>query len=282
MFPYMRAAMKKFGTFSVTTHAASASFFIILSTFPLTALLVTLLQFLPLTYTDLMELIGLLVPETILPVVDYVLYQIFNTNATAIISVTGVVALWSASRGVYSVLIGLQGILGGSEERSYVYRRGMSILYTFALLIALVFTLVLQVFGEGIVDFLVYNHILNSGFLSVMPLRHLFVVCGLSVIFALVFAVFPARRIHLRHTILGAVLTAVAWVLFSQLFSLYVSLGGGSQFYGSVVLVIMTVMWLYVCMIILFCGGVVCRICVDGALTMENFKKIFQFSADSK
>lgn len=278
LFPHMQAAMKKFGTFAVTTHAASASFFIILSIFPLAALLVTLLQFLPLTYTDLMEMIELLIPESILPVVDYVLYQIFNTNATAIISISGVAALWSASRGVYSVLIGLQGILGGSEQRSYFYRRSMAILYTFALLIALIVTLVLQVFGEGIADFLVEQHILSVRLLSVLTLRHVFVIGGLSLMFALIFAVFPARRIHLRHTILGAVLTAVAWVLFSQLFSLYVNLGGGTQFYGSMVLVIMTMLWLYVCMIILFCGGVVCRICVDGALTMANLKKIFQFS----
>lgn len=274
----MRVASKKFATFDVTTHAASASFFIILSIFPLATLMVTLLQFLPLTYSDLLETIGLLIPESILPVVDYVLYQIFNTNATAIISITGVMALWSASRGVYSVLIGLNVILGGEERRTYFYRRSMSILYTFALLIGLIITLVLQVFGEGIADFLVYHHILDSYLLSVISLRYVFVVGTLSLIFALMFAVFPARPVHLRHTVLGAVLTAIAWVLFSELFSIYVNLGGGTQFYGSMVLVIMTMLWLYFCMVILFCGGVVCRISVEKALTWKNLKNIFRIS----
>lgn len=282
MFPYMRAALRKLGTYQVTTHAASASFFIVLSMFPLAVLLVTLIQFLPLTYTDLMELVSLVVPESLVPVVDYVFYETFRSNATAMISITGVVALWSASRGVYSILTGLNVIFGTTEIRSYPYRRVTAIVYTFFFLIALIITLVLQVFGGNIVDFLVDNHIIGSGLLAAMELRYVFTIGMLAMLFMLVYAVFPARRVHLRHAIPGALFSSVGWVLFSALFSFYVNHGGGTMFYGSTVLVMMTLLWLYSCMIILFYGGVLCRIYMDGAMTLENFVKILQFSEKTK
>lgn len=282
MFPNLRAGLRQLRVMQVSTHAASTSFFIILSVFPLALLLVTLLQFLPLTYADLMELVSFVVPESLVPVVDYILYETFRSNATALISLTGVVALWSASRGVLGIITGLNAIFGDSENRSYLYRRGTAIVYTFALLIALILTLVLQVFGEGVADFLVDSHIIGKELLAALELRYVFTVGILAMIFMLMFAVFPARRIHIRHAIPAGLFSAAGWVLFSALFSLYVNHGGGSMFYGSLVLVMMTMLWLYSCMLILFYGGVLCRICAEGQCTWANFVKILQIWEKTK
>ena len=65
----------------------------------------------------------------------------------AVVSVSALGALWSASRGVYGVLLGLNAIYGVRENRGYWYTRSISVLYTFALLMVLLLTLVLNLFG---------------------------------------------------------------------------------------------------------------------------------------
>ena len=54
----------------------------------------------------------------------------------------------------------------------------------------------------------------------------------------------------------GAVLAAVGWLIFSKLFSLYVSyFSNYSNIYGSVYAIALGMLWLYICLSILFYGG---------------------------
>lgn len=77
--------------------------------------------------------------------------ELYTSNVLAVVSVTVLVALWSASRGVFGILNGINSILGSDEYRSYLRRRMTAIFYTFLLILALFFTLGLQVFGRRLV-----------------------------------------------------------------------------------------------------------------------------------
>ena len=72
----------------------------------------------------------------------------------------------------------------------------------------------------------------------------------------------------------GALAASVGWVAFSFLFSIYVNYGGGSRFYGSMAIALLSLLWLYFCMSILFYGAVLCRLSQQGRLSfryMKNF-----------
>ena len=63
-------------------------------------------------------------------------------SSGAIISISAVTALWSASRGVYSIVSGLNSVYDVKETRSYIKTRLLALFYTFAFLIILVALLV--------------------------------------------------------------------------------------------------------------------------------------------
>ena len=79
----------------------------------------------------------------------------------------------------------------------------------------------------------------------------------LPLLFWAILCVFPNRRIPLLRALPGAAGASLGWLVFSSLFSVYVQhFGSYSVFYGSLAGIAMAMLWLYVCMSILFYGGV--------------------------
>ena len=263
-----------FQGFDVSTYASSSSFFMILSLFPMLALILTLLRYLPFHFQDLLNVMASVFPEPLMPLAEKILTDLYSVNALAVISVTALVTIWSASRGVFGILLGLNAILGTKEHRGYFRRRITAIGYTLLLIAALLVTLILQVFGQKLIALLTQW---DSSWLDVISsmfrLRNVFTIAMLTLLFMLVFAVFPARKMHLKDVVAGSLFTAVGWVGFSSLFSIYVNYGSFA-FYGSMAIAILSMLWLYICVYILFLGGVICLLSADNNLNLKYLKKI--------
>lgn len=277
MYQKIRQISRYLSSFDLSTYAASASFFIILSIFPLLTLVLSLLRFLPLTLQDLMNVMSNVLPEIVVKVAGYLMNDLYTSNVLTVVSVTVLVALWSASRGVFGIINGINTILGSDENRSYLRRRLTAIFYTFLLILALFLTLGLQVFGKSILSMIAdWDLRLFSMVSKLVQLRFVFTTGILSLLFMMIFAVFPAKRMHLRNVVPAAVLTAVGWLVFSYLFSIYVDYGGGSRFYGSMAMLVLSLLWLYICMCILFFGGVLCKLSEEGKLNLKTARLFFQ------
>ena len=203
--------------------------------------------------------------------------DLYTSNVLTVVSVTVLVALWSASRGVFGIINGINTILGSDENRSYLRRRLTAIFYTFLLILALFLTLGLRVFGKSILSMIAdWDLRLFSMVSKLVQLRFVFTTGILSLLFMMIFAVFPAKRMHLRNVVPAAVLTAVGWLVFSYLFSIYVDYSGGSRFYGSMAMLVLSLLWLYICMCILFFGGVLCKLSEEGKLNLKTARLFFQ------
>lgn len=273
----IHALFRYLNGFHVSLYAANASFYIVMAAFPMLALLLTLLRFLPFTEADLLGMVSPLLPEALIPVVRFIVDDLRSVNAAAAIFVTAIFALWSASRGVFGILTGLNEILGSAENRSYLHRRMTAIFYTFLLALSILLTLGIQVFGEKLLSLLALHH---SRYLKlaaqVLRSRYWFSGGLLTLEFMLIFAVFPARRMHLCNVVWGALFSSVGWMVSSALFSVYVNLGGGSRFYGSMTLLLLTMLWLYICVSILFYGGVICRLSIESRCSLRALRSFFK------
>ena len=65
----------------------------------------------------------------------------------------------------------------------------------------------------------------------------------------------------------GAVLACVGWLTFTRLFSFYVErFSHYSNVYGSVYAVALSMLWLYCCLSIVFYGGALNRLLMDGEM----------------
>lgn len=238
-------------------HAANAGYFIVLSIFPALVLVLSMLRYTELDAGDLLELLAGFLPSALLPGAEKFIISTYAHTSTTMVSVSAVGALWSASRGVYGVLGGLNAIYGVREDRGYWHTRAISVLYTFLLLLVLLLTLVLNVFGEQIMEMLPEAGAPLWRLLSdAVDLRFLLLLVLQTALFTAIFMVLPNRKNSLSDSFPGAILASIGWLIFTQLFSLYVErFGGYSNIYGSVYAVGLAMLWLYCCLSILFYGG---------------------------
>ncbi len=239
----------------VGVYAANAAFFILLSIFPAMMLLIGLLQYTPLTPTDLQVALSGFFPEALSPLLDYMTQELFAMNSVGLISLSAVFAVWSASRGVYSLIRGINKVYCTEETRSYLILRLRSVLDTVLLLLALIATLILHLFGKQLGEDLSEKGL--SFLASLFQANHLFIFIVLTLLFTAFYAWFPNRKQHIPDAMPGAAATALGWILFSTLFTFYASRSGGySIYYGSLSVIALTMLWLYVCMCIFFYGGI--------------------------
>ncbi len=241
----------------IPNHAANAGYFIVLSVFPALVLLLSLLRYTPLDAGDLLDLLSGLLPEALLPAAQKLIISTYAHTGAAMVSVSAVGALWSASRGIYGLLTGLNTIYGVQEDRSYAYTRLISMVYTFLFLVVLVLTLVLGVFGERLVQSLPPARGALGEFLSeVIDLRFFLMLTVQTGVFTAMFMVLPNRRNGFRESLPGAMLACAGWLLFTRVFSFYVEyFSHYSSIYGSVYAVALSMLWLYFCLSIVFYGG---------------------------
>lgn len=240
----------------IPIYSGNASFFLLLSLFPLAILLLALLQYVPVTQADLLALIELIVPQALYPFFSYLIDGLYPTRSAAVISVSAIASLWSASRGLHSLMNGLNAVEQVRETRGYFHRRLLCAFYTLLILLALLLTLMLHVFGQELLTlFSIGDGTLRLLMQELMDYLHLYSVFLLTVLFTALYLVLPNRRTRPILVMPGALAAALAWMLFSGGFSYYVNhIQDYSAIYGSLSTVILTMLWLYFCMSILFYG----------------------------
>ena len=232
-----------------------------LSLFPALVLVLSLLRFTTLTVTDFMELLDGVIPDVLLPSVGRLLNSTFNGATGMLVSLSALTALWSASRGIYGLVMGLDAIFGVEKRRNYLHARLISVVYTFLFVLVLLLTLVLHVFGNTILALLpVEKNSLLRFLTEVIDLRFFLLLFVQTALFTAMYMFLPSRRSRFRECIPGALLSSIGWLVFSDLFSIYVeNFDKYANIYGSVYTVALAMLWLYFCISILFYGGALNR-----------------------
>ena len=104
----------------VAAYAAQSAYFFILSLIPIILLLMTLVQYTPVTKADVMTAVLQIFPTSINTMITSIVNQVYN-QSMGIIPVTVVVALWSAGKGVLAVATAGNTMFGCPETRNYIY-----------------------------------------------------------------------------------------------------------------------------------------------------------------
>ncbi len=250
----------KFTKDEMTVYAAQVTFFIILSGVPFIMLLLTVIQMIPnVSNADLLELVVSLTPADYKSLAFRAVNDLYLKSPATMVSVTAIMALWSAGRGMFSVARGLNRVHGRGEKRWYVVNRLICSGYTVIFILVCVMSLGLLVFGRSIQAILeerlpwvaeVTGHIINF--------RALWAAMVLMVFFLGIYTIVPDKKLGVKGQVPGAVFSTAGWMGFSLAFSLYFTYIGGrnySHMYGSLTAIVLFLLWLYFCMCILFMGA---------------------------
>lgn len=244
----------------VSLYAANASFFLILSVFPLLVLLLSLIRYTGLQVETFTDFIAEVIPGTLMPTVNRLILSAYVNSSGAVLSVSAVAALWSASRGMYSFITGLNAIYEVQENRGYIRTRLISMGYTFAFLLVLMMTLILHVFGGDLLKFLRTIPI-PAFLLSLLDMGEFLLLILQTALFCTMFMVLPNERNGLRESIPGALLASIGWQTFTNIYSTYsLRSTAYADIYGSVYVAALGMLWLYFCICIVFYGGVLNKI----------------------
>lgn len=252
---------KKLSSYHIATYAASASFFIFTAIFPLLMLTVSILSYTPLGTDTFLDGLTRLLPSTLRGLFQYITEDIQNTNVITL-SLSLVVTLWTASRSMLGLVDGLNSIADINDTRNFIFKRIVCIIYMLVLIAGLLVTLGLRVFGQAILNLLqTYIPHFATVFSVVLRFRGLALFAVVALIIALIYAFFPNKKMPFIMQIPGAAFTSAAWLLFSEIYSLYVEhFSSFSSLYGSLGMLIIAMLWLYFCMCIIFIGAVLNRI----------------------
>lgn len=264
MFQKVMAVSKEVSEAHVGAYAAQSAYFFMLCMIPIILLLLTLVQYTPVTKADVMTAVVQVFPSSVNSLIVSIVNQVYN-QSTGIIPVTVIVALWSAGKGVLAMTSGLNCIYGCHETRNYIFLRIRSTIYTVLFIIVIILLLVLAVFGNTL-NIFISTHVeflqpvsdwLIARRIVITPI----VLMGFSL---LIYKFLPNRKDTFRKQIPGSVFAALGWMVVSWVFSVYVDIFQGfSDMYGSLTTIVLIMLWLYFCMYSILLGGELNKLLAD-------------------
>ena len=254
-------AVREIRSLHITTYAGYAGYFIILSLFPTLVLMLGILRYTPLAPENLMDLMEGFLPPSLADRAWGLLLGAYENSSRTVISLSALVALWSAGKGIYGLMKGLNAIYGASEHRGWIRTRLLCAVYLVFFLLVLLLTLALHVFGNTLLVFLRHR----GGKLAQLAgelggLRYFLLVAVQTLLFTAAFMFLPDRNNRFWDSLPGALFASFGWMTVSGLFGIYVEhFSGYAHIFGPVYTVAVAMLWLYICVNTLFFGGVLNR-----------------------
>ena len=243
----------------IQTYAGSSSFFLLLAAIPTIMLLLALSQHLPLVKVDIATYIRSASPTSVKPLVDGILNDIYENGSTALLSASAFTAIYTATRGVFSLMKGMNVMYGVRDDRKPVLKWIIAGIYTVLTVVLILTTAIVLVLAVTLRDFIsrIFPHI--TALLDfIINIRMTTMLCIMIFFFLLIYIFLPNRKTSLIKQLPGAIFSALGWVIASAAFSFYLeNYARYSQIYGSLTTIIISMIWIYMLMCILFFGALV-------------------------
>lgn len=248
---------RKLSKDDITGYAAQSCFYIVLSFFPCLLLIMSLIRFLPVDASTLIEMINNLAPSQLAPLLTGIVNDLYTNSSFTFTFVTILGALWAAGKGFLALIKGFDQIYEVRKQRNWLILRSMSIVYTIIFIVVIIATLLFIVFGNQLLILIQsFAPGLASLLSSILNNRLIFFPCILLLLFIFMYRFIPNRKSSIAREFPGALISALGWYLFSFFYSLYVNHSPNfSIMYGSLTTMIFALVWIYSCMVILFFGA---------------------------
>ncbi len=240
----------------IDVHAGQSSFFMVLSIFPFLLLLLNLVSIMPSGREVFIKIINTVTNDSIRNLMSDLINYLSKYASGLSISVSAIIALWSASNGVFTLMDGLSNINNLHRNRNIVVSRLLSMVYTLAFIILIIFTISLLIFGNKSVKYIVGQspHLDGAGYLS-MTFRYLAMFVFFLVFFLAVYRFSNRKYATFKKIFWGSLFSAVGWIVFSLGFNFYIDyFFNTSYMYGSLASFVVLMLWTYACIYIFFLG----------------------------
>jgi membrane protein len=256
-FLFLYEMYKRFIADDVTSLSAQLAYYFLLSIFPFFIFAFTVIGYLPISTDSTLAFVDKVAPEKVTQLLQANLHMFLNAKRGWLLVLGLIGTLWSASSGIEAILIALDKAYKVKHERSFWVSRGMALLFTIGMVIAIVITLLLPVFGKTIEVFATTHFTIPPVVVFIWNLiRWVFSLVFLMLIFGILYYLGPNTKTKISEVLPGAALAAFGWIAVSVGFSFYVNnFSNYTLTYGSLGGVIILLIWFYLSGMIIIVGG---------------------------
>jgi membrane protein len=244
----------------VLTRSAALSFYFVAALVPMLFFVVAVLGFFAQSHnleSSLFNYAGRFMPPDAFTLLEKTLKEISRNTTGWKLALGLVLALWSGSGGISSVMDALNRCYHVTDSRPYWKQKLISILLTIGVAALTILALVIVLYGGDIAQF-VGNHTGLSGIAVVAwrivqwPVAIFFVVLA----FALMYFWGPDADQQWTWITPGSLVGVLAWIGASILFRVYLHFFNSySKTYGSLGAVIILLYWLFITGLAILIGG---------------------------
>ena len=229
---------------NVSVFASSGAFYIFLSIVPSIMLVGALLPVSRLDSREFTAIIQVIVPDTVADFIESLIAEVYSSSP-AVLSISAVTTLWSASKAMASIMRGIEHISSDGSRDRFIRLRLRAILYSVTVMLSIYLLILVTVF----LNILTSRDIIAAGFIKVIS------PVFLALILAIAYKFIPDKRVPFRELIPGACLAALCWTVFTGAYSIWLNSSNSYGVYGSLASVIITLLWIYFSMYIMLSGA---------------------------
>ncbi|WP_083489086.1 YihY/virulence factor BrkB family protein [Liquorilactobacillus uvarum] len=222
------------------------AYYSLLAFFPSIILVGNVLPLLNIKAGTVLSYLETAVPATIYETLHPLVVSFLNKGSGGLISISALVALWAASKGVNVLKLALNNAYDVENSQGAITARVISFFLTIVFAILLVSIIILFSFGQMVLSYITPILNLPIEFAGIFgKLKWPITFFALFVILSLMYYFLPNARLHLILVFPGALLATLGWIILAQGFSIYVQYFAKSVLsYGTIGTFIVLLFWL--------------------------------------
>lgn len=234
------------------------AYYLLLSLFPLLIALGNLLPFLGIQPTTVVTYLQPILPQPVQAVLLPIITNLLTGASGGLLSVGALAALWSSSRGVRYLQLGLNKAYG-IPDRNHLVKRILSFLIVLLIMLLLGCFVLIYSLGELLLSFISpYIPAAESLFDSVSSLKWPVSLLFIFLLLLLVYRVVPDVKLRLKEVWVGAAFSTVSLLLLSEGFTIYIRFFTQRfSSYGALGTFFLLMFWLQFSAMLLLIGAIV-------------------------
>ena len=241
----------------ISLLSANLTYYFILSLFPMLIVALALTPYFKIDQQFLLEKIQNYAPGALGDYLFDMISEVLNNKNNTIITVGIVFTLWSASSGIYGIIIAFNNAFRVRDGRIWIVTKIISVILTALFLVGMFLALALIVFGKQLTYLLFHKFNLDEGFYNLwsiinytLPLLFIFLV------FMFLYTMGPNLKLKAISILPGALFATLSWTIVSRLFGYYIDhFSSYIKTYGTIGAFMAFILWLYITGYILIIGA---------------------------
>jgi membrane protein len=243
----------------LVTRASSIAFNLLLALLPASIFLFTLIPFIPIHnfQKEMIRLFESIMPSNAYSYLGSTIIEVVTKKSSGLLLFMFIATIIFSTNGIHALIHAFVVSAHNFQSRTWFEQRKISVVLLIIVVMMVSAAVFMVIFGKMAITRLVELHIVKKRlvFHLIMILKWIVIILLMLLAISFLYWLAPAKKSDFRFISPGSVLATVLFILTSLGFSVYVNnFGQYNKLYGSIGVLMVILMWLYLNSIALLVG----------------------------